>query len=182
MHFAYQSFTSFLPFTSSSASSSAASSASSSPASSQPSTPRLQPTSYHATSPYQSSTAASPISITSPCAYPSWPTRPTLQTPHHGTAEHAPYAHTAASSYLSDEDLSPLDSDDELAASLAAAPAPADRARALLDTRAIREALLEEGARKKAQARRARVARRRGSGESERRVKLSPIVEGSFGG
>lgn len=54
--------------------------------------------------------------------------------------------------------------------------------REILDTRAIREALLvEEGARKK--ARKVKVGRRRGSGGSERgRGKLSTIVEGSYVG
>lgn len=53
--------------------------------------------------------------------------------------------------------------------------------RSLVDTRAIREALLEEGARKK--ARKVKVGRRRGSGGSERgRGKLSTIVEGSYVG
>ncbi|OBT47912.1 hypothetical protein VE00_01527 [Pseudogymnoascus sp. WSF 3629] len=164
---------------SSSATSSAASSAASSPTSSAPSTPRSHPTSYHATSPYQSSTSASPISISSPCAYPSWPTRPSLQSS--SRHENPPFAHTAASSYLSDDDLSPLDEEEEeeLLALQTAAPT-----RSLVDTRAIREALLEEGARKK--ARKVKVGRRRGSGGSERggekRGKLSTIVEGSYVG
>ncbi|KFY73239.1 hypothetical protein V499_06664 [Pseudogymnoascus sp. VKM F-103] len=173
MYFPYPQF-----FTSSSATSSASSSAASSPTSSAPSTPRSHPTSYHATSPYQSSTTStSPISISSPCAYPSWPTRPSLQSS--SRHENAPFAHTAASSYLSDDDLSPLDEEEEeLLALQRAMPM-----RALVDTRAIREALVEEGARKK--ARKVKVAGRRGSGGSERgerRVKLSTIVEGSYVG
>ncbi|KFY29331.1 hypothetical protein V493_02397, partial [Pseudogymnoascus sp. VKM F-4281 (FW-2241)] len=154
------------------------------PTSSAPSTPRSHPTSYHATSPYQSSTCTSPISISSPCAYPSWPTRPSLQTSSRHDTETAPFAHTAASSYLSDDDLSPLDEEEEemLAAALAPPPPPT---RSLLDTRAIREALLEEGARKK--ARKVKAGRRRGSGGSERverrgSGKLSTIVEGSYVG
>ncbi|ELR02665.1 hypothetical protein VC83_08684 [Pseudogymnoascus destructans] len=169
MYFPYPQF-----FTSSSsATSSAASSAASSPTSSAPSTPRSHPTSYHATSPYQSSTtSASPISISSPCAYPSWPTRPSLQSS--SRHENAPFAHTAASSYLDDDDLSPLDEGEEEL--LLAQTRPT---RSLVDTRAIREALLEEGARKK--ARKLKVVRRRGSGGSER-GKLSTIVEGSYVG
>lgn len=117
------------------------------------------------------------MSISSPCAYPSWPTRPSLQTS--SRYESAPFAHTAASSYLSDDDLSPLDEEEEeLLAAQTAAPT-----RSLLDTRAIREVLLEESARKK--ARKVKVGRRRGSGGSERaekREKLSTIVEGSYVG
>ncbi|KFY09952.1 hypothetical protein V492_05279 [Pseudogymnoascus sp. VKM F-4246] len=173
MYFPYPQF--FTSSTTSSASSSAASSPTNSP-----STPRSHPTSYHATSPYQSSsTSASPISISSPCAYPSWPTRPSLQTS--SRHEGAPFAHTAASSYLSDDDLSPLDEEEEeLLLAQAAAPAPT---RTLVDTRAIREALIEEGARKK--ARKVKAGRRRGSGGSERgerKGKLSTIVEGSYVG
>ncbi|KFY34259.1 hypothetical protein V495_08186 [Pseudogymnoascus sp. VKM F-4514 (FW-929)] len=160
---------------SSSANSSASSSAASSPTSSAPSTPRSHPTSYHATSPYQSDTSsgASPISISSPCAYPSWPTRPSLQTSAAERNGEAPFAHTAASSYLSDDDLMALDEEEV---------APAPMTRTLLDTRAIREALLEESARKKARKVSSK-GRRRGSGGSERaREKLSTIVEGSYVG
>jgi hypothetical protein len=69
-----------------------------------------------------------------------------------------------------------LDEEEEVAA-----PAP-QMTRTLLDTRAIREALLEESARKKARKVSSK-GRRRGSGGSERaREKLSTIVEGSYVG
>lgn len=67
---------------------------------------------------------------------------------------------------------------------MATASPTAAPTRTLLDTRAIREVLLEESARKK--ARKVKGARRRGSGGSERggekRGRLSTIVEGSYVG
>ena len=126
------------------------------------------------------------MSIASPCAYPSWPSRPTL---HSSNATTSPYALTAASSYLSDEDLFPLE-DEEFFDEPVSMASPNVAARQVLDTAAIRELLLEESARK--EQRKARKAsktsssgssksRRRSSANSEKKSnQLSPIAEGSY--
>ena len=168
----YFSFSAFSP------SSSASSSASSSPSG-------AQNTSYQTTSPYSTSTiSTSPMSIASPCAYPSWPSRPSLNS---CTTTASPYALTTASSYLSDEDLFPLE-DEQFFNEPSPMASPNVAARQVLDTAAIRELLLEESARK--EQRKARKAaksgsssksRRRSSANSEKKSgKLSPIAEGSY--
>jgi hypothetical protein len=165
---------SYSPF---SPTSSASSSASSSPN-------RSPSTSCHATSSYATtsyaSTSTSPISITNPCAYPSWPSRSSLNTP----SSSDPYALTTASSYLSDDDLFPSPSDDSSSSDSTPLASPKLSARQVLDTGAIRELLLEEGRRKARKGAGGKVVvkgRRRGSANAEKRgsAKLSPIAEGS---
>jgi len=173
---------SYSPFSpTSSASSSASSSPNRSPSTSCHATSSYATSSY-ATSSYQTTSTSSPISITNPCAYPSWPARSSLN----GAASSDPYALTTASSYLSDDDLFPAPSYDSSEDSTPIA-SPKVSARQVLDTAAIRELLLEEGRRKARKGGSIKVAsksRRRGSANGEKRsasARLSPIAEGSCG-
>lgn len=115
------------------------------------------------------------MNISSSCAYPSWPARSSLS----GPSACDPYAHTAASSYISDDDL--FDSADDTTP----LASPKVVARQVLDTAAIRDLLLEESARKKTRksvkvGSSSLKTRRRGSGDSDKKsARLSPIAEGS---